>query len=370
MTREADVRTHATSLGFHRVGIARAVDLAEDHARYRSFVERGAHGEMKWLAEHDEVRARVDAPTILDGAKSVIVCALAYHRDGVDDGPAGPDGAVIARYARGQDYHGFFRKRLRRFADWIRAEFPGHDARAVVDTAPVLERAWARLAGVGFVGKNGMVIVPGLGSYVLLGEVITTVEFASDEPMASRCGECTRCLDACPTDAFDRAYVLDARRCVSYLTIELRGEIPESLREGVGNRLFGCDVCQEVCPYNRTAAPPASTTAPFATNARWRDLDLATLVRLDDVQFRAVTEGSPLSRPKRAGLVRNAIVVMANSRERRHLPVLRDVSERDVDPMVRATARWAIDALERDVDNVATRAASHEGRSERSTPRK
>jgi epoxyqueuosine reductase len=300
---------------------------------------------------------------MLEGARSVIVCALAYHRDGVDDAPAGPDGAVIARYARGQDYHNFFRKRLRRLAEWVRSEFPGSDARAVVDTAPVLERAWARRAGIGFVGKNGMIIVPGLGSYVLLGEVITTVELVADDPMASRCGECTRCLDTCPTNAFDAAYVLDARRCVSYLTIELREEIPAPLREGIGNRLFGCDVCQEVCPYNRTAAPGADSTAPFAMNPKWRDLDLATLVRLDEVRFRALTEGSPLSRPKRAGLVRNAIVVMANSRERRHLPVLREAIEHDPDAMVRTTARWAIDTIERG-DTVDASRASHASRSD------
>ena len=345
MSIEDDVRAHGAALGFHRVGIARAEPLDEDHAHYRAFVAAGLHGEMDYLAANASARARVDTDDILLGARSVIVCALAYHRDASLE-PQGPEGSVIARYARGADYHNFFRKRVRRMASWLRAHLPGAHTRATVDTAPVLERAWARRAGVGFVGKNGLVIVPGIGSYVLLGEVVTSLELTPDEPMASRCGECTRCLEACPTNAFVAPFVLDARRCVSYLTIEQRGAIPLEMRAQVGNRLFGCDDCQDVCPYNRTAPPSPESTAQFALGNRWRNTDLATLATLDDEQFRALTEGSPLSRPRRVGLARNAIVVMGNTRERRYLPVLREITANDADPMLRETAQWAVDTIE------------------------
>ncbi len=347
MALEDELRARAATLGFHRVGVAAATPLDDDFARYRAFVDAGYHGTMDYLAADPGTRARVDTPQLLEGARSVIVCALAYHRPEVDGEATGPTGATIARYARGGDYHNFFRKRVRSLAAWLRVKVPGSSARPVVDTAPLLERAWARRAGVGFIGKNGMVIVPGLGSYVVLGEVLTTVALAPDEPMDSRCGECTRCLDACPTDAFPAPFVLDARRCISYLTIELRDEIPQALRAGVGDRLFGCDVCQEVCPYNRTAPADPRTTAQFAPRAALREMDLAGLATLDETRFDALTRGSPLARPMRAGLVRNAVVVMGNSRDRRHLPVLRDVATRDPDGVVRNTAASAIETIER-----------------------
>ncbi|MEI8255351.1 MAG: tRNA epoxyqueuosine(34) reductase QueG [Deltaproteobacteria bacterium] len=348
LTLEDELRARGASLGFHRVGVAAATPLREDFDRYRAFIAAGFHGTMDYLADAPEVRARIDTPYLLEGAQSVIVCALAYNRPDVDGEVQGPAGATIARYARGGDYHNFFRKRIRSLASWLRARVPGSLARPVVDTAPLLERAWARRAGVGFIGKNGLVIVPGLGSYFILGEVLTTVALAPDEPMASRCGECVRCLDACPTQAFPAPFVLDPRRCISYLTIELREEIPEPLRAGVGDRLFGCDVCQEVCPYNRTAPPDPRGTVQFAPRASWRDVDLASLVTLDETRFGALTRGSPLSRPMRAGLARNAMVVMANSRERRYLPVLREAATHDPDGVVRSTAAWAIETIETD----------------------
>jgi epoxyqueuosine reductase len=246
------VRSRALGLGFHRVGVAPADPLTDDGARLRSWLDAGHHGDMHWLADTPEARADVTHPRVLPGAKTVIVCALSYHRG--DEPSALPDGS-IARYARGRDYHNFLRKRLRKLAAWIRREH-GAEAAPLVDTSPILERAWARRAGVGFVGKHGCVIAPGLGSYLLLGEVVTTLALTPDAPMDERCGSCTRCLDACPTGAFVRPWVLDARRCISYLTIERAGPIPEELREGVGDRVLGCDACQEVCPFNRTAPPP------------------------------------------------------------------------------------------------------------------
>lgn len=346
MTLEDELRARAGALGFHRLGVAAATPLDEDFARYQAFIAAGYHGTMDYLAEAPAVRSRVDTPELLDGARSVIVCALAYHLRDADSDPPGPVGATVARYARGGDYHGFFRKRVRKLAAWLRARVPGSSARPVVDTAPLLERAWARRAGVGFVGKNGLVIVPGLGSYVVLGEVLTTVALTPDEPMPSRCGQCVRCLDACPTRAFPGPFVLDARRCIAYLTIELRGEIPEPLRAAVGDRLFGCDVCQEVCPYNRVEPPEPRGTAQFASRASWRDVDLAAIATLDEARFGALAKGSPLARPLRAGLVRNAVVVMANSGDRRHLAVLHAVATSDPDGVVRATATHAIATLE------------------------
>jgi epoxyqueuosine reductase len=194
------VRSRALGLGFHRVGVAPADPLTDDGARLRSWLDAGHHGDMHWLADTPEARADVTHPRVLPGAKTVIVCALSYHRG--DEPSALPDGS-IARYARGRDYHNFLRKRLRKLAAWIRREH-GAEAAPLVDTSPILERAWARRAGVGFVGKHGCVIAPGLGSYLLLGEVVTTLALTPDAPMDERCGSCTRCLDACPTGAFVR----------------------------------------------------------------------------------------------------------------------------------------------------------------------
>ncbi len=334
----ARVKARALTLGFHRVGITSVEPLTVDHERYLAFVAEGRHGAMDWLADNQEARRGMAHPGILTHARSVIVCAMAYHRAG--DERTVP-GATIARYARGRDYHNFMRRRLRRLATWLRAEYSA-DARPMVDTAPVLERAWARRAGVGFVGKNGCVIAPGLGSYILLGEVATSIELASDAPIAERCGACRLCLDACPTQAFTSPYTLDPRRCVSYLTIEQQGSIPVELRAAVGNRLFGCDDCQDVCPYNHVRAPDAHGTRDFAALPRWQETALESLVGLDAAGFDALTAGTALGRAGRVGLARNAAVVMGNTGGRRHLPVLRHAAESDPSDVVRETALWAI----------------------------
>lgn len=332
------VRARAYALGFHRVGLATADPLDADYARLRAFLDAGYEGEMAWLARDPEVRRDVAHPRVLAGARSVIVCALAYHRG---DEPSPLAEADIARYARGRDYHNFLRKRLRKLAAWLRASY-GVAAAPLVDTSPVLERAWARRAGVGFVGKNGCVIVPGLGSYVLLGEVVTDLALPPDTPMEERCGACTRCLDACPTQAFAAPWVLDARRCVSYLTIEHPGAVPHELRAGIGARVFGCDVCQEVCPFNRTAPPPREGTRDFAHDGRWSGHDLSSLLALDEAGFARLTAGSPTARPGREGLARNAAVVLGNVGGRRHLPVLQRAAREDPSETVREAATWAL----------------------------
>lgn len=338
----AAVKARAKGLGFHLSGVAPAGPIDDDWNRYRDFVAAGMHGTMGWLASNVDARRDVDGPAVLEGARSVVVCALAYHRG---DEPSPIEGAAVARYARGRDYHNFVRRRLRRLAAWMR-ESLGARARPMVDTAPVLERAWARRAGVGFVGKNGCVIAPGLGSWLILGEVVTDLELVPDEPMEERCGACTRCLDACPTAAFTAPWVLDARRCVSYLTIEREGEVDEELRAKIGDRLFGCDDCQSVCPYNRTAPPSRESTRDFAPDPRWQGVTVSEVLGLDDARFAALTEGTPLARPGRAGLARNAATVLGNVGRRLHLPVLTRAADEDPDETVRATARWAITRID------------------------
>jgi len=331
------VREKALALGFHRVGVARAEPLDDDHARYARFVAAGYHGDMDWLARDGDARRDVGHEGILPGARSVVVCALSYHRA---DAASPMPGATVARYARGRDYHNFLRKRLRRLAAWMRATL-GAEARPTVDTAPVLERAWARLAGVGFVGKNGCVIAPGLGSYLLLGEVVTDLALTPDAPMEPRCGACTRCLDLCPTRAFVAPMVLDARRCVSYLTIEQATSIPEELRAPMGDRIFGCDDCQDVCPFNKTAPPDPITTRDFADDGRWAATSPEALLTLDEATWARRAEGSPLARPGLDAMKRNAAVVLGNTGTRRHLPVLQATAREHPSAVVREAAAWA-----------------------------
>ncbi len=300
------IRRRATELGFDAVGVARAdVALGPELDRYRAFLSAGKHGAMDYLARDPEARGRLDHEAILPGAKAVICVARSYARSAAEEEADPPLSRRIARYARGQDYHNFLRKKLRLLAKFVRSLEPGTRARPLLDEEPVLERVWAARAGLGFVGKNGLVIVPGRGSFVLLGEVVTTLALPEDAPMAERCGACTRCLDACPTAAFDAPFVLDPRRCVAYLTIEdTAGD-----RDGIGEHLFGCDECQSVCPYNRTAPPDPARTRAFRPGARWRDLDLAGLVAQDEAGFLALTTGSPVRRATRAGLARSALQV-------------------------------------------------------------
>ena len=344
--RAAIVKERARALGFDAVGIARAEVLERDHARYRAFVERGLHGEMDWLArDGGDARKRVDTEHILPGARSVVCVASAYQRAAADEATDPPFAQAIARYARGRDYHNGLRKRLRKLATFVRALEDGARARPLSDDAPILERAWAARAGLGFVGKNGMVIVPGRGSFVLLGEVVTSIELEPDAPMAERCGTCTRCLDACPTGALVEPFVLDARRCVSYLTIELRGAMPVHLRDGVGDHLFGCDDCQTICPFTRGSSPERHATSPrYLPLARWATTSLVDLLALEagSDAWRALAEGTPLHRATAEGLARNAAVVLGNRRDRSALAALARAAETNASEVVRDAARWAI----------------------------
>src|ERR1019366_525444 len=359
------VRRHARELGFDAVGIARAdVSLDRDIEHYDAFVDRGMHGEMAWLARPRAPRARLDSDAILEGAKSVVCLARRYqrpprHRPGEGSDHYGDGGTntagTIARYAQGRDYHGFLRQRVRRLAAFIRtlgtkatstsAARPA-EARPLCYDAPVIERAWAARAGLGFVGKNGLLIVPGVGSMVLLGEVVTTLRLDLDDAMVERCGSCRRCLDRCPTQGFGAPFVLDPRRCISYLTIEHRSSVEPALREAVGEHLFGCDDCQTVCPFNAGATPRAPLWAddgdPFAPLERWSRVDLEQLLTLDEPAWEAVSQGSPVKRAGRAGIARNAAMVLGNTGAPSALPALRRAAAAHDDPTAREAAAWAI----------------------------
>lgn len=308
------IREAAEALSFDAVGFADAsISLDTDHARYRDFVALGRHGDMAYLAEDLEVRRRVDGANILEGAKTVICLARRYDRSEASESSDPPLARLVARYARGRDYHTFLRKRLNKLAQFVRTLGEGVEARALCDTAPVLERAWAARSGLGFVGKNGMLIIPGQGSFCLLGEVVTTLAVepsAHGRAIGERCGSCTACLDACPTDAFAAPFVLDPTRCVAYATIEARSPPPRELEHAMGDHLFGCDDCQTACPYNRVRPPDEAATAPFSPHDLWKNKSLADIVTLDEAAWGAIT-GTPARRATRVGLTRNAVFVAA-----------------------------------------------------------
>ncbi len=305
------MREEALALGFDVVAVAAADGaLGVEHERYLAFIAAGRHGAMRHLAEHVDERRRLDGAGILAGARSVICVGKRYARgdDALDPGLA----QGVARYARGRDYHRFLKKRLRKLAAFVRGLVAGARARALCDIEPVLERAWAARSGLGFVGKNGLVITPGQGSYQLLGEVVTTLPLTPGERMTERCGSCTRCLDACPTRAFVAPFQLDPRRCISYWTIEADEAPPAELREAIGEHVFGCDVCQDVCPFNKTSAPPAERTEKFRPHPIWSVWSLADFAGASAERWEEATEGSPLRRPGRSVMARNAVVAAAN----------------------------------------------------------
>ena len=306
---DSAIRAKAAELGFDAVAVARAdVPLEEDHARYSAFVAAEFHGSMAYLANNRDVRRSLADPGILPGARSVICLAQRYavrsnSQPGIVD--------RIAKYARGRDYHNHVRRRLRKLAEFVRTLGTGILARPLVDTAPVLERAWAARSGLGFVGKNGMLICPGLGSFTVLGEVVTTLELPPGEPMASRCGRCEACLDACPTGALIRPFVLDARRCISYLTIEHRGPWEESWDNLIAPRLFGCDTCQDVCPFNQGQGAWIEPGGPFDPLDRWSTETTSAMLALSPDALSRHLEGSAMRRVSRDDWHRNLIAASA-----------------------------------------------------------
>lgn len=343
--------------GFHRVGI---VPLAPSPRAdtYRAWLAAGHHGEMNYLATPEHVAGRADATTLLPGARTAIVVALAYGADApADDGPVALRGA-IARYARGTDYHLIVRDRLQTVAAALVALAGPLAWRVCVDAAPLAERELAERAGLGFTAKNTMVIAPGLGSYVVLGELLLAADVAPviAEASRARCGDCRACLDACPTGAFVDAYVLDARRCISYLTIEHAGPIPRELRAAMGTRIFGCDVCQEVCPWN--AAAPARTQPAVELLARDREHAAPALARLATIganQLRQFVKRTALRRIDRPRLLRNVAVALGNTGDAAALAPLCALLANPA-AQVRGHAAWGLGALAVAVPAVAAAA--------------
>jgi epoxyqueuosine reductase len=337
------LKARALELGFEAVGIA-AVAPLEARAHYEAWLAAGRHGEMRYLASAKHRARRDDPSRILRDLKSVVCVALCHEpaRDEARDARLGR----IARYAAGEDYHRVMRDRLLELQRWIERELlPGARALWYADTGAILERGWAERAGLGWVGKHSGLLSERLGSWFLLGEVLVDRELAPDPPPAQeRCGTCRRCIDACPTAAIVAPYQLDARRCISYLTIELRGAIPVELRPAIGDWVFGCDVCQEVCPWNRFA--PAAREARLHARA----LDGWTLARflsLDDAGFEALFAGSPVRRARREGFLRNVCVALGNRVEAAATPDLIRTLAEDPAPLVRGHAAWALGEIGR-----------------------
>ncbi|MDH3297380.1 MAG: tRNA epoxyqueuosine(34) reductase QueG [Gemmatimonadota bacterium] len=345
------IRSTGRELGFTSIGFAPAE--APVHAGvYLDWLEAGYHGEMAWMARPDAVRRRLDPREALIGCRTVIVATLSYSPD--DSSMPGPAPAendrgqpLIARYARGIDYHDWFETRLDALADDVRSLDPDARVRRYVDYGPVLERDHAQRAGLGWIGKNSMLISPELGSWLLLGELLTTLDVEPDPPFVpDRCGTCRRCIDACPTDAILDDRTIDSRRCISYLTIELRGSIPVELRPAIGNRVFGCDICQDVCPWNAAPQPGDPTAlvpgghAEFPAMQEWAE----ALLEMDRDVYREAYRGTPLARPGRDAMLRNLCVGLGNSGDRAAVPVLRRCLA-DASELVREHAAWALERL-------------------------
>ena len=325
---KAELVARAEELGFDLCRVARC-SVPPHAGEFREWLADGRAGTMEWLARNADRRTKPEL--VLPGVRSVVVLAMNYqanieHRTG-----------RIARYAWGDDYHDVIEEKLRVLDDWMAAR--GGRQRHYVDTGPVLERDFAALAGVGWHGKSTMLIHPKLGTWFFLAELFTTLELEPDAPLPDRCGSCTRCMVACPTQAITAPHRLDARRCISYLTIELKGSIPEEFRPLIGDRIYGCDDCLDACPWNRFAS--ASRETAFAARPFVHEMTLRDFLALDDEGFRALFRKSPIKRIKRRGFLRNVCVALGNVGTRDDLPALEKAAF-DSEPLIAEHAQWAI----------------------------
>jgi epoxyqueuosine reductase len=340
------VKRAAQKAGFDLVGVAPAAD-APELKHFPQWIAAGHAGEMKYMEARDDQGdlKRASLARSAPWARSVVVCAINYNTDNpysteVHD----PTRGWISRYAWSrEDYHDAVLTRVQHVEAALREALPAesHPAlttRCYVDTGPLVERVYAKYAGVAWIGKNTCVINQKIGSWLFLGVILTSLELTPDLPAPDRCGTCTRCIEACPTDAILAPYQLDSNKCISYLTIEKRGSIPEELRAGMGRHVFGCDICQDVCPWNRKA--PVSTAPEFEPRPGLVNPALAWLAEMSAAEFREVFRGSPIRRTKRSGLRRNAAIAMGNSGNREFLPLL-DRLAADEDESVSESARWA-----------------------------
>jgi epoxyqueuosine reductase len=340
----ARIRNRARELGFDDCRITSAAPPASAD-RFRTALTEGRHAGMEWIARNADKRC--DPQLVLPGARSVIILAASYNPltppPSATSGSASGTG-IVARYARHQDYHDVLASRLAELTHWLDSEVqPSHRSLWYVDTGPILERDLAQRAGIGFVGRHTNVVSRSLGNWFFIAEILTQADLPEDSPARNLCGKCTRCLDACPTNALPAPFTLDARRCISYLTIELKGSIPVELRPLIGNRIYGCDDCLAACPWNRFAAE-ARLMAPH----RRTDLDqpaLLELLALDDASFRTRFKGSPILRTKRRGLLRNVCVALGNVAGLEALPDLARAAT-DPEPLIQEHALWAIARIE------------------------
>ena len=331
------IRDSGIELGFDVLKIAPAISPPGYHPLIE-WLSNGYHADMDWIERRQAAYKHPNG--VLQNTRSVIVVALNYHNEDSLDGEF-----RISRYAHGSvDYHSVLRNRLKSLTRIMRDVAPQEITRAVVDTAPLLERDFARLAGIGWYGKNTMLISREIGSWFFLGAILTTAELEYDTPFKKDyCGSCDACLQACPTNAFPEPGVLDANRCISYLTIERRTKpVDESLRAGMGNWVFGCDVCQEVCPWNRFA--PSQSSPEFHLRDELRSISLETLLRLDDREFQKLFKGTPLERTGRDAIVRNAAIAAGNQNKGSLRPVLTSLLS-DSSPIVNDAAKWALAQL-------------------------
>ena len=334
------LKTEARRLGFDLAGATAAIRpprLTELHR----WLADGFAGQMRYIP--DRAAAYEHPRHVLDGVRSLLMLAVAYRTEE----PAAPEAGqgMIARYAWGTDYHDLIRERLHALADYHRELTPEAAVRGVVDTAPLMEREFAELAGLGWVGKNTLLLNRRLGSWLLLAALLTSETLAYDEPVTvGHCGTCRACIDACPTGAIVEPYRVDARRCISYLTIELREPIPAAQREGIGQRIFGCDICQDVCPFNRRA--PTTDEPAFLPRPGSNPIGLAELLRMDDADFRQRFRGSPLLRAKRRGLICQAAYALGNRPDAKAIPALTE-GLNDADPAVREACAWALASKQR-----------------------
>jgi epoxyqueuosine reductase len=335
------IRAKALELGFDAVGFARAHLAEETRERLARFLAEGMHGSMAWMENRAEQRAHPRA--LWPEAVSVIALGLNYAPDSDPLATlAQRDRATVSVYARNRDYHDVVKKRLKQLGQWMAQRFKGSELKVFVDTAPVMEKPLAQAAGLGWQGKHTNLVSRAHGSWLFLGEVFTTLDLEPDAAETDHCGSCDACLRICPTDAFPAPYRLDARRCISYLTIEHHGPIPVALRERMGNRIYGCDDCLAVCPWNKFAR--AHEEPAFAPRAELAAPKLAELAALDDPGFRALFGGSPIKRIGRDRFVRNVLVAIGNSGEAALRPAAQALCE-DADPSVAECARWAVERL-------------------------
>ena len=348
------IKQFAREVGFDLCGIAPVREFGELES-FPAWIASGQHGEMKYMESSDDAGKlkRASLARVAPWARSVIVCAINYntaHPYSTQTGDASQ--GWISRYAWSrEDYHEAVLRRLRQLEASLHEQLdaPGNQqlvtgnslqTRSYVDTGPLVERVYAKYAGVGWIGKNTCIINQKLGSWLFLGVILTSLELEADLPAPDRCGRCTRCLDACPTHAFTAPGQLDARLCISYLTIEKRGDIPDDLRSGMGRPVFGCDICQDVCPWTRRA--PVTSAAEFQPRDGLVNPALDWLAEMQPEEFRTVFRGSPIRRTKLSGLRRNAVIAMGNSGNLKFLPTLRRLCD-DPDLAVASLARWALE---------------------------